>query len=67
MEASKQNTIACIVPSGPNSPPVIKLFPVILVVRKLLVFSLPEVIAPKKPDCIKCGKKNHKLVLSPSP
>ena len=65
--ATKQNTKACIAPSGPNWPPVIISGPVISVVNRLFVFSLPDVIAPKMPFCVKFHAKcmaigNHRLL-----
>ena len=68
METSSQNRVACIVPSGPKAPPVINSAPEILVINRLLVFSLPDVIAPKMPDCTKFQEKciaigSHKLLL----
>jgi len=55
-------------PSGPNSPPVIYSGPCIFDSNKLFVFSFPDVIAPKIPDCVKFQAKciamgSHKLRL----
>ena len=53
IDTSNQNMVACMVPSGPKTPPVINSAPEIWVLNRLLVFSLPDVIAPKMPDCTK--------------
>ena len=47
--AIEQTNKACIDPSGPNCPPVKISGPLISVVKRLLVFSFPDVIAPKMP------------------
>ena len=65
---TNQNNVAWIVPSGPNAPPVINSEPEILKLNRLLVLSLPDVTAPKIPDCTKFQEKcaaigSHKFLL----
>ncbi|MBC7509559.1 MAG: hypothetical protein H7320_12560 [Ferruginibacter sp.] len=54
----EQSDTACIDPSGPNCPPVEVSRPLTFVVKTLLVFSYPEVIAPKIPFWLKFHAKS---------